>query len=611
MLTQPLTTGDAVHRAVAAGRETLLDLQYPDGRWQGIVRCDPGVTAQFLLAARYVDRLDPARDAALLAHLEDTQDAGGGWPAYPGGPASLDVSLLCYAALRFAGRHPDSPPMQRARRVILAGGGLEAVGFVPRFPLVFWEQVPPAGLTYLSPKLLFLPRWIHPHVLDLGVFASPLIAIELLLKQRAIRIPPPGHTLGELRSGRTPPHAAMRAMGRIMAAASRLVDLLIPARGLDRRAADWLAGRQNRSGLWAEMVLFTTRALMALHATDQARYRGAVDAAMAGMVRLQVGDGRTLWQQVGRSPVLDTAIAAAALSDAGVGAGDARMVRAWQWLVATRTTGGWSLSPENAVSPDNDTTLHVLEALTSAPPTVAGVSEAIEAGTVWLLAMQDPSGGWAMWAPGPRIRRTPVWELEHNGAVDTSTPDVTARVVRALMRLRAHVTAQTCRRIDAAVARAVVYLQQSQHPNGSWPGRWAVNFAYGTAQGLTALTLTGDRPDCALRAREFLRSTQQHDGGWGESPVSYDARYFVPGPSTVTQTSLAMLGLLASQPSPDAVLTRGTGFLLDRHHNGGWDDETFTQTVLPGKLHCQNSLLAHSLAVMTLGQIAGMAVGRT
>ncbi|MGH2348547.1 MAG: hypothetical protein ACRDFT_03655 [bacterium] len=105
---------ETVQQAVAAGRETLLNLQYPDGQWQGVVRCDPGVTAQYVLMARYMDRLDPAADGRLLAHLDRSQLPDGGWAAYPGGPPSLDVSLLCYAALRFAGRSPDARQCARS-----------------------------------------------------------------------------------------------------------------------------------------------------------------------------------------------------------------------------------------------------------------------------------------------------------------------------------------------------------------------------------------------------------------------------------------------------------------------------------------------------------------
>jgi len=612
MLTRPLTIADAVHRAVAAGRERLLDAQHPDGRWEGIVHCDPGITAQYLLTARYVDRLDPANDARLLAHLDQSALPTGGWAAYPGGPPSLDVSLLCYVALRFAGRSPDSRPMQEARGVILASGGIEASGFVPRFPLVFWGQIPPSGLTYLSPKLLFMPRWIHPNFHDLGILLQAVLPVELLLKWRAVKTPPEGCGLEELHSGRPHTPVIMTPLGGAISRASNAVDTILPMRRLDRRAADWLAAQQNRDGTWAGVAVFTTRSAMALHAVDPIRYRRHIDHALAGMRRLQIVNGETSWQQSGRSPVVDTAIAAASLLDAGLPPTEARLAQAVRWLLSVQTdSGGWSHKEDNERTPDADTTLHVLEVLARAPHAAPRTPDALAQGTHWLLAKQDASGGWAMWPTNWRSGRMIVLEIDRAGVLDVSTPDVTARTVRALAQLRDHVTAQTRRRIDAAMARAVVYLQQTQRPDGTWPGRWAVNFAYGTAQGLTALMAAGHGGSAAAAwARRALVEMQQPDGGWGESPSSDKAGRYVSAPSTVTQTALALLGLLNVPTVPDEVVSRGSAFLLERARGGAWDDETFCQTILPGHMHFQNSLLATSLAVMTLARAERQGAGR-
>ncbi len=600
MLTSPATLTASARRAVMRGTAHLLDAQQADGRWEGIVRSDPGVAAQFLLAARYVERLDPAVEVPMLAHLDRTQLVGGGWAAYPGGPQSLDVSLLCYTALRFGGRSPSSESMRRAQRPIIAAGGMEAVGFVPRFPLVFWDQIPLYGLTYLSPKVFFLPAWIHPNLFDLGIFQQAVLAVELLLKQRAVREPPAGQTLDELRTGRRFPRATMTGAGRMISAASRWVDGLVPARRLDLRAADWLALQQNSDGMWAGMALFTTRVIMALHATDPVRYRRHVETGLAGLQRLQVGDGAARWQQLGSSPVLDTAITLAALLDAGFRPDASEPVRAFAWLLEARAAdGGWSFAAENARRPDTDSTLHVLEVLARAPRSLTGLDGVLEEGIRWLLTMQDRSGGWTMWSNRLRPGGAIVRELEINGAVDISTPDVTARAVRALARLRNR--SRNRRKIDLAIARGCTYLKQAQRRDGSWPGRWAVNYGYGTAQGVTALAAAGDKGGGIARARRFLLDIQQNDGGWGESPASDGAGQFVPASSTATQTALVMLGLLADRSASEHPLTRAAEFLLERQRDGRWDDETFCQTMLPERLYFQNSLLAHSLALAAVG----------
>jgi squalene-hopene/tetraprenyl-beta-curcumene cyclase len=484
--------------------------------------------------------------------------------------------------------------------VIFARGGIEAVGFVARFPLVFCGQIPQFTLTYLSPKLLFMPRWLRPHLLDLGILLQDVLPLELLLKRRAAKTPPPGCDLAELRSGRPFPHVTMAPLGAAISQLGKVLDIVVPARGLDRRAAAWFAEHQNGDGLWAGNAVFVMRGVMALHAIESGRHRQRIDKGIAALRALQVTEGETRWQQLGRTPVLDTAIAATALLDAGVPPDETRVLRAARWLVGAQgPDGGWSFSVGNAGTPDTDTTLHVLEVLARLPGSVSGIGKAIASGTRWLLARQDGSGGWSMWPTDWRTARAMVREVELARVMDVSTADVTARTVRALVVLRSQYGRDPG--IENAIRSAVNHLKQSQRSDGSWPGRWAVNYTYGAAQGLTALSAAGDHGRAAVAARGFLHATQQADGGWGESPESDDAQSFVPGPSTVTQTSLALLALLAARPHGDAV-ARGSAFLLERARDGLWDDDTFRQTVLLGRMYYQNSLFATSLAVMALAR---------
>lgn len=610
------------HAAVPEMTAGLLDRQHPEGWWEGRVDCDPSVTAQYLLTARYLDRLDPEIHASMLDYLRRAQLPEGGWPAYPGGPASLDVSLLCYAALKFGGVPAEGPDLTPARRAILACGGLEDVGFIPRFALVFWGQVPPDGLIYLSPKLLCVPPALHPNIRDVGILLQAVVPLELLLKARAVKRPPAGSDLTELRTGGSLRLPATSGPGAVASRVSRVVDALFPAPGLDRRTAEWLAERQNADGLWAGMPLFTHRCLMALHVTDSDRFVAAVDAGMAGLAQMHVRGGAGRWQQLARSPVLDTAIALASLVSAGVPAGHSRMRRAYNWLIAVQSRrrgdwrwnaphvepGGWSFIPDNDRNPDIDTTLHVLEALALAPPDVAGAREAIRRGLGWVLGLQNADGSWGTFTRQPRLRISVVREVELKGAMDYGTADVTARVIRALSSLRVEPEAASPE-IRSAIARGLRFLTVSQLADGAWEGRWAVNYTYGAAQGLTAFVVAGQgQGAAATRARQFLESTQREDGGWGESPESYAVRRYLPAASTVTQTAMALLALLAATEAPDAardpVVAAGMTFLLDRRSadSVSWEEDTFCQTVLPGHLYFQNSLLAPCLAQMVISR---------
>ena len=80
--------------------------------------------------------------------------------------------------------------------------------------------------------------------------------------------------------------------------------------------------------------------------------------------------------------------------------------------------------------------------------------------------------------------------------------------------------------LDAAggVQAALDYLEREQLADGSWFGRWGVNYIYGTAlvlRGLEAIGIDLHEP-CVQQGAEWLRMVQNADGGWGETVGSYD-----------------------------------------------------------------------------------------
>ena len=102
---------------------------------------------------------------------------------------------------------------------------------------------------------------------------------------------------------------------------------------------------------------------------------------------------------------------------------------------------------------------------------------------------------------------------------------------------------------DPAVDRAVAYIRRTQNADGSWFGRWGVNYIYGTWQAITGLVAVGvpaDDPAVAAGAN-WLLVHQQACGGWGESPESYEFPHLRgQGPPTASQTAWALLGLMAA-----------------------------------------------------------------
>ena len=103
----------------------------------------------------------------------------------------------------------------------------------------------------------------------------------------------------------------------------------------------------------------------------------------------------------------------------------------------------------------------------------------------WVLAMQNRDGGWGAFdRDNDREFLCHVPFADHNAMIDPSTPDLAGRMLEMLGHLGRRVG-------DPAVDRAVAYMRRDQEADGSWFGRWGVNYIYGTWQSLVGLAAVG------------------------------------------------------------------------------------------------------------------------
>jgi squalene-hopene/tetraprenyl-beta-curcumene cyclase len=131
------------------------------------------------------------------------------------------------------------------------------------------------------------------------------------------------------------------------------------------------------------------------------------------------------------------------------------------------------------------------------------------------------------------------------------------------------------------VEAAIDYLERSQLADGSWFGRWGVNYVYGTWSALCALNAAGLRAEHPMvrRAVDWLKAIQNADGGWGEGCESYRLDYggYKPAPSAPSQTAWAVMGLMAAGLVDDPAVKRGVDYLTrTQDAEGLWPEETYT-----------------------------------
>ena len=261
--------------------------------------------------------------------------------------------------------------------------------------------------------------------------------------------------------------------------------------------------------------------------------------------------------------------------------------------------GGWSFEYRNPFYPDCDDTAAVLTALSRVPLTGddSPRREALARGLSFMLAMQNPDGGWGAFDKGcDNEVLTFVPFADHNAMIDPSCEDITGRTLEAF-----HHLGLPPRHPAAVAARG--YLRARRASDGTWYGRWGVNYLYGTWLALRGLELSDGDPSGDGASAAWLYGRQNPDGGWGELPRSYDE----PGekgrgPSTASQTSWALMALLSLGHTDTPGFLSGIDYLLDTQRpDGAWKDDFWTGTGFPKVFYLRYHLYGTYFPLLALG----------
>jgi squalene-hopene/tetraprenyl-beta-curcumene cyclase len=313
------------------------------------------------------------------------------------------------------------------------------------------------------------------------------------------------------------------------------------------------------------------------------------------------------------SPVWDTAINMIALGESGLPGDHPSLRKAADWLVSkeVRVRGDWTLNNQhtepsgwafeynNVYYPDTDDTAMVLMGLRLARPNDAEQFERVFKRAIdWQLSFQCRDGGWA--AFDKEVTQHWLEDMpfaDHNAILDPTCSDLTARTLELLGYIGFDLK-QRC------VRRAVQHLIDTQDDDGSWYGRWGVNYIYGTWQVLRGLRAIDEdmTQDWILRGRDWLESCQNADGGWGETCASYDdATMKGKGDSTASQTSWALMGICACGDLERSSVRRGLRYLLTTQRvDGAWEEPQITGTGFPGVFYLKYDMYRQNFPLLAL-----------
>ena len=378
-----------------------------------------------------------------------------------------------------------------------------------------------------------------------------------------------------------------------------------------RKAEQWILERSHGTDGLGAIYPPMMYAIMALDLLGYAPDHPERAEAQKHFDGLMVNDRERFFFQPCFSVVWDTAIAGHALGESRSAPDDAlRKAADWiltkevrrkgDWSVKRPKTepSGWYFEYANEFYPDIDDSAMVLLALSKAQATKPAEQDAAEQRALrWLIDMQSKDGGWAAFDVDNNWHAlSEVPFADHNAMLDPTCPDITGRVLEALCAYGYDADHKTVR-------RGVEYLLKSQEEDGSWFGRWGVDYIYGTFLALRGLKAAGvDDHDAPIqRALEWVRANQNFDGGWGESCASYDRHTFVGAASTPSQTAWSILALLAGGDVTSTSLNDGVEYLTKtQKRDGGWDEALATGTGFPKVFYLSYHMYRNAFPLLAL-----------
>ena len=601
-----LATLDA---AVARAADALGRLQKPDGHWVFELEADATIPAEYLLLRRWLGEApDPDLEASIAKYLRRIQGEHGGWPLFHNGAFDVSATVKAYYALKFAGDDIDAPHMARARAAVHAAGGAAAVNVFTRIQLALFGAGPWSTIPTMPPEIILLPRWFPIHLSKMSYWARTVIVPLLVLQTKRPLAMDAGVKVDELYLPKGAPRPKKATHQKVLwkwgfaalDVALKAFDPFWPkrlrAQALDR-CRDFVVERLNgEDGLGAIYPAMANSVMMfkTLGYAEDHPHRAVARKSVANLV-VHASEGREageIYCQPCVSPVWDTALAAHAMMEAGGEEAETRTLAALAWLKPRQVLdvkgdwaeerpnvrpGGWAFQYNNAHYPDLDDTAVVVMAMDRARARLGanGYDEAIARGDEWTVGLQSKNGGFGAFdADNTYHYLNNIPFADHGALLDPPTEDVTGRVVSMMGQLGVG-------RDDPRMAAALTYLADNQMADGSWFGRWGVNYVYGTWSVMCALNaagFTGADP-MMRRGADWLIGIQNADGGWGEDCESYDLAYagYRPYPSTASQTAWAVLALMAAGEAEHAAVARGVRWLLSHQADDGlWGEETYS-----------------------------------
>jgi squalene-hopene/tetraprenyl-beta-curcumene cyclase len=596
-----------VESAILQSREFLLSKQHPEGFWSGELEADAMLEADYIFLHTLLESGDQGRLQRALSEMLRYQNEDGSWSIYPGGPGNISLSVKCYFSAKLMGVSAEDSRLAKCRAWVLTHGGVVECNTFTKMYLCALGQYDYDAVPAIPPEIVLFPNWFYFNIYEISAWSrSILVPLAIIYAKKPFKKIPPEQGIDELYvGGRANSILRLRINRRSLISWRNffiVVDRMMhwaeavhirPLRTLAlKRAEKWMLERLEMTDGLGAIYPAMLNAIIALRCLgysedDPQVIRARDEFEKLGIEQLPTAEmlEPTFRMTPCASPVWDTAQAVYALGEAGVSRADPRMIKAADWLLSKEVRhkgdwavkvpktepGGWYFEFNNEFYPDTDDTAQVLLALNKVDnPRERYQISVAERAIRWEFAMQCRNGGWGSFdKDNTKMIFQYIPFADHNAMLDPPTVDITGRMLEML-------ASYGYTREDKRVEKAIKFILSEQEPDGSWFGRWGVNYIYGTflvLRGLDAIGFDQHEPQ-VQQAAEWIRMVQNPDGGWGETCGSYDdPNTRGIGQSTPSQTAWAILGLLSAGDDRSDSIAKGIRWLLtQQQEDGSWDE---------------------------------------
>ncbi|MGZ5565395.1 MAG: squalene--hopene cyclase [Limisphaerales bacterium] len=620
-----------VESAIEQSQNYLLSVQKPDGHWVGELIVDATLVADTLAYHHWNGKVDKEWQRKAVNHMFGMQLASGGWSIYYGGPAEVNATIKCYLALKLAGIPVTDPRMLRARQMALSLGGVPRMNTFSKLYLALLGLYPWKYVPTIPCEVILIGKWFYVNFNEMSNWSrSMLVPLSIINHYKPTRpldhgvnldeLYPEGFHDRDLMLARDPGKLTWRNFFLELDGLHKFAEWFAQngihpfrKRAL-KKAEAWMLERFEGTDGLAAIFPAMLNSLIALKALGYSDDHPQVKCAELELKKLEHETENSVRIEPCFSPVWDSAIVAIALHESGLPSNHPALEKCCDWIMereirfrgdwyyknpANVEPSGWVFEYNNKWNPDVDDTAMVLLALRKIPTKDRKRrDECFQRGLNWMLTFQCKDGGWASFdkdCTKSILEKVPF--ADHNAMLDPECADITARILELLGYENFSVD-------NPQVQRALDFVRDHQEPDGSWYGRWGVNYVYGTWQVLRGLRALGInmQQDWLLKARDWLESVQHEDGGWGERCNTYDDPVFKgQGPSTASQTAWAVMGLCAfDDPNRDSV-RRGIDYLIrTQQANGEWAELETTGTGFPRVFYLKYDMYRNSWPLLAL-----------